>query len=83
MGFFRFSAEMSQKLARECARFDAEGLADAPHEEALRNLLLRESSEFSFEDVTGLPWIEIDFPEDVMRAKEQILPAIRQDFPGF
>jgi len=83
VGFFRFSAEMSKKLARECARFDAEGLADAPHEEALRNLLLRESSEFGFEDVTGLPWIEIDFPEDVIRAKEQILPAIRQDFPDF
>lgn len=83
VGFFRFSAAMSAKLARECARFDAEGLADAPHEEALRKLLLQDPAEFGFEDVSGLPWIEIDFPEDVIRASSQILPAIRQDYPDF
>ena len=83
VGFFRFSAAMSVKLAEECARFDAEGLADAPHEEALRNLLLQDPAAFGFEDVSGLPWIEIDFPEDVIRASSQILPAIRQDYPDF
>jgi choline kinase len=83
VGFFRFSAAMSAKLAEECARFDAEGLADAPHEEALRNLLMLEPAAFGFEDVSGLPWIEIDFPEDVTRASSQILPAIRQDYPDF
>jgi choline kinase len=83
VGFFRFSADTSARLARECTRFDAEGLADAPHEEALRNLLLENPASFAFEDVSGLPWIEIDFPEDVVRASEQILPAIRQDYPGF
>ncbi|MDZ4731267.1 MAG: phosphocholine cytidylyltransferase family protein [Xanthomonadales bacterium] len=83
VGFFRLSGDMSARLARECARFDAEGLADAPHEEALRNLLLENPAAFAFEDVSGLPWIEIDFPEDVVRAKEQILPAIRQDYPEF
>lgn len=83
VGFFRFSPAMSARLAGECARFEAEGLADAPHEEALRNLLLENPAAFGFEDVSGLPWLEIDFPEDVVRANEQILPAIRQDFPGF
>lgn len=83
VGFFRFSAAMSAKLAQECGRFDAEGLADAPHEEALRNLLLQDPPAFGFEDVSGLPWIEIDFPEDVIRASSQILPAIRQDYPDF
>jgi choline kinase len=58
-------------------------MADAPHEEAVRNVLLREPGAFGFEDVTGVPWIEIDFPEDVVRAREQILPAIRADFPDF
>ncbi len=83
VGFFRFSGAMSARLAQECARFDAEGLADAPHEEALRNILLESPTAFAFEDVSGLPWIEIDFPEDVVRAKEQILPAIKQDVPGY
>jgi choline kinase len=70
-------------MAAECARYDAEGLADAPHEEALRNVLLEDPSSFAFEDVTGLPWIEIDFPDDLKRAQEEILPAIRADQPDF
>lgn len=28
-------------------------------------------------DVAGLPWVEIDFPEDLARAREHVLPAIR------
>jgi choline kinase len=28
-------------------------------------------------DVTGAPWIEIDFPGDVIRATEEILPRLQ------
>lgn len=83
VGFFRFDAKTAAAIADECARFEAEGLADAPHEEALRNLLLQNPASFAWEDVTGLPWIEIDFPEDVSRARQEILPAIRREFPDF
>jgi len=31
---------------------------------------------FGYEDVTGLPWIEIDFPADVIRAQNELVPAI-------
>jgi choline kinase len=83
VGFFRFGPECALDIARECANFDTEGLADAPHEEALRNVLLARPESFGFEDISGLPWIEIDFPEDVLRAAEEVLPAIRADFPDF
>jgi len=83
VGFFRFDAEFATAIAEECARFENEGLADAPHEEVLRNLLLQNPGSFAWEDVTGLPWIEIDFPEDIVRASEEVLPAICQEFPGF
>jgi choline kinase len=83
VGFFRFSAAAADAICSECARFDAEGLADAPHEEALRNALLADPDTFGFEDVSGMPWIEIDFPEDVTRARNEILPAIRADYPNF
>ena len=83
VGFFRFGPEFAAIIAAECARFDREGLPDAPHEEALRNVLLAQPESFGFEDVSGLPWIEIDFPEDVVRAAEEILPAIRTDYPEF
>jgi choline kinase len=83
VGFFRLGPACAGRMAAECARFDAEGLADAPHEEVLRNVLLEDPSSFAFEDVTGLPWIEIDFPEDIIRAREQILPAIVEAVPDF
>lgn len=83
VGFFRFETECSGAIARECARFDAEGLGDAPHEEVLRNVLLQHPDWFGFEDVSGMPWIEIDFPEDVVRAQAEVLPAIRADYPEF
>lgn len=83
VGFFRFGAKAAACISDECARFEAEGLADAPHEEALRNVLLSCPLAFGFEDVSGLPWIEIDFPEDVERARDVILPAIHAEFPGF
>ena len=83
VGFFRFGPDCAAAIADQCARYDAEGLADAPHEEALRDVLLARPGDFGFEDVSGLPWIEIDFPEDVVRATEEVLPAIRADYPDF
>jgi choline kinase len=83
VGFFRFGPKCAARIAAECARYESDGLGDAPHEEALRDVLLRDPGDFGFEDVTGLPWIEIDFPEDVTRAGDEILPAIRADLPDF
>jgi choline kinase len=83
VGFFRFGPECAARIAETCARYDAEGLADAPHEEALRDVLLAQPEAFGFEDVTGLPWIEIDFPEDVARAEGEILAKIHEDMPSF
>lgn len=83
VGFFKFGARAAECINEECARFETEGLADAPHEEALRNVMLSCPLAFGFEDISGLPWIEIDFPEDVVRASEEVLPAIRADMPGF
>lgn len=83
VGFFKFGQRAAECIYEECARFEAEGLGDAPHEEALRNVLLSCPLAFSFEDVSGLPWIEIDFPEDVVRAGKDILPSIRAVYPEF
>jgi choline kinase len=83
VGFFRFGPDCAGQLAEACARYDAEGLGDAPHEEALRDLLLRNPDAFGYEDVSGLPWIEIDFPQDVVRAREEILPEIQKDRADF
>jgi choline kinase len=39
-------------------------------------LLLETPETFGYEDITGLPWIEIDFPEDIQRAQNQTLLEI-------
>lgn len=83
VGLFRFGPETARRIAERCASFDADGLADSPHEEVLRAELLDRPREFGYEDVTGLPWIEIDFDEDLDRARKLILPAIRRDCPKF
>jgi choline kinase len=38
--------------------------------------LLETPETFGYEDITGLPWIEIDFPQDIQRAQNDILPQI-------
>jgi choline kinase len=47
------------------------------YEVAIRDLVLADrAGEFGVEDVTGLPWIEIDFMEDVARAEAEVLPRL-------
>lgn len=83
VGYFKFGVEMAKLIADACALYQSDGLLDAPHEEALRDVLLKHPDQFACEDVSGLPWLEVDFPEDIERAIKDILPAIRNDLPDF
>jgi choline kinase len=77
VGFFRFSKVIARQLIQICERYVNAGRAREPHEEAIRDLLLNsKSGTFGFEDITGLPWTEIDFPEDLKRAREVIFPQL-------
>jgi choline kinase len=76
VGFFRFRAATARRFAAIVARYVADGRADQPHEEAIRDLLLEGVDGLDVADVTGLPWIEIDFPDDVIRAADEVLPQI-------
>ncbi|BAY77366.1 nucleoside-diphosphate-sugar pyrophosphorylase [Nostoc linckia NIES-25] len=76
VGFFRFENAIARRLANRTEQYVADGLHDQPYEEVIRDLLLETPQVFSYEDITGLPWIEIDFPEDIQRAQNQTLPQI-------
>ena len=76
VGFFRFGSVILKRLSERTEDYLARGLFEEHYEEAIRDLMLETPKEFSFEDVTGIPWIEIDFPEDIERAKKEILPKI-------
>ncbi len=77
VGFFKFTNHVGQAIIERIDDYLAKGLNDTPYEEAIRDCLLNEPSVFGYEDVTGLEWIEIDFPEDIIRARDEILPAIK------
>lgn len=76
IGFYRLDEAAARRLAALAAGYAAGDRAAAPHEEALRDLLL-EQRPFEVADVTGAPWIEIDFPEDVARATRDVLPRLQ------
>ncbi len=76
VGFFRFDPAGARRLATLVAGYVDSGRGHLPHEEAVRDLLLERSQIVDVADVSGLPWIEIDFPNDVVRAAEEVLPQL-------
>ena len=45
-------------------------------------ILAARADEIEFHDVVGIPWIEIDFPEDIKRAEQFIAPRIGKPAGG-
>ncbi len=76
VGFFRLEAAAARRLAALAAEYVETGRAHLPHEEAVRDLLRERGRAFEVADITGLPWIEIDFPQDVARAASEVLPQL-------
>ena len=76
VGFFRFDEVAARRLAAIVTGYADSGRGHMPHEEAVRDLLQERSQTFEVADVTGSPWIEIDFPNDVVRAAHEVLPQL-------
>lgn len=77
VGFIRLDPQFAAALAKQTGKFVEEGRVDDPYEEAVRDLLLSDLGDtVGAVDIAGLAWIEIDFPEDVDRATQDILPRI-------
>lgn len=77
VGFFRFDAAGARRLAAIVADYVGSGRSREPHEEAVRDLLRERSQAVEVVDVTGAPWIEIDFPSDVSRAAQEVLTQLQ------
>jgi choline kinase len=77
-GFLRLSGSTAKLVAAALQDFIDAGRFELPYEEAFRHVMLHEpASTFGVEDITGLPWIEIDFPADLERARDVVLPQLR------
>jgi choline kinase len=74
IGFFKVAPADLALLADETRhRLTGENRLDS-YDDVLRVLV--QAGRFGHEDVTGLPWTEIDFPKDVEYARTEVLPAL-------
>jgi choline kinase len=74
VGFFKCGAEAAPEFVRLLERVIAEGTGLEEYEDALHLLVMRRH--VGWVDVTALPWIEIDFVEDLRRAETDVLPRV-------
>ncbi len=76
VGFFRFSPSAASELADRVEDYVGTGRRMTEYEEPIRDMIIASAADrFGFEDITGLPWTEIDFPEDVVKA-HALLPKL-------
>lgn len=76
-GFLKMSPAIAERLAAATESFVEQAKSELIYEEAMRKVLVSEApGTFGYEDISDLPWIEIDFPADLMRAQKHILPRI-------
>jgi choline kinase len=77
VGMFKLSSDAAESIIAQTELYLQQGRRNDPYEETIRDVLLTSPrGTFAFEDITGLPWIEIDFAADVARAENEVLPRI-------
>ncbi len=75
VGILKLTAATAQTLFEK-----ADQLVSAGHEKSWLGSAVRElaaTRPLYTVDIAGLPWVEIDFPTDLRRARKEIWPAIR------
>ena len=77
IGFLKLSPAVAREVPGATRPYVDDGQDHLLYEIAIRDLVLADrDGAFGVEDVTGLPWIEIDFMEDVARAEAEVLPNL-------
>ena len=77
-GFLKMTAPIAGRMVDAASGLIAAGRRELAYEPAMREVLLSEpAGTFGFEDISDVPWIEIDFPTDLTRAQTEILARIR------
>ncbi len=74
VGFFRLTEDVARRMVPAAKRYLDAGMRFELYDEALRDILITDPpGAFGFEDITGLPWTEIDFVEDIEYANNTVL----------
>lgn len=76
VGFLKVNKTDAPRLISSVEHYVHAGHLDMEYEDALEPFF-REVF-VGYEKIGGLPWIEIDFPEDLVRAEHEVLPQIEK-----
>lgn len=74
IGFFKVHPDALGYLIERTNARSATAHPQDSYDDVLRDMVLK--GLFGYEDVTGIPWTEIDFPGDIERADKEILPHV-------
>ena len=77
VGFFKFSKKSSIKLLNESKKI-MKNNKNAMYEDVIQKIIKEKKILMNFENITNLPWIEIDFKKDLILAKKKILKKINE-----
>ena len=78
-GFLKISPDIAGKIADSVQSHIKNDVEFVDYEVAMRDVLISEpAGTFGYEDISGIPWTEIDFPDDVIHAAKVIFPSILQ-----
>ena len=76
-GFFKMSAEIASQIADSVLGFIVRGEDGGAYEEAFCEVLKSSTPwTFRYEDITGTPWVELDYDTDLETAAKKILPQL-------
>lgn len=75
VGFLKVQQQDIPALLRSVQAHVDAGALDMEYEDTLKDFF--NTVPVGYEKIGGMPWIEIDFPEDIDRASSEILPAVR------
>lgn len=75
VGFLKVQKQDIPALLRSVQAHVEAGTLDMEYEDALKGFFYEVI--VGYEKIGGMPWIEIDFPEDIDRASCEILPAVK------
>jgi choline kinase len=76
IGFFKIGPGDLTMLIDETRGRSAGPQVRDSYDDVLQAMVL--ADRFGHEDVSGLPWTEIDFPEDLSLARDEVLPQIER-----
>ena len=77
VGFFKFSNKTSLKFLQQSRKI-MKSNKNSMYEESIQKIIKEKKILMDFENITNLPWVEIDFKKDLILAKNKILKQINE-----